>query len=79
MVPLRAARVCDLHPGDWVTIRCSCGHLTFLPPYLLVQGLRVSPQDRVTDIAGRLPCSACDGSGDAVVSIKWLGARGRRS
>jgi hypothetical protein len=74
MVPLRAALVSDLNPGDWVTIRCSCGHQTFLPPYLLVEGLRVGPQDRVTDVAGRLPCRACDGTGNASVSIRWLGA-----
>ena len=78
MVPLHTALVSDLRPGDWVTIRCSCGHQIFVPPYVLVDGLCVGPQERVDDLAHRLRCGGCGGIGTASVSVRWQGS-GRRA
>lgn len=71
MVADRVVLISDLKPGDWVAVKCSCGHETYLPPYALADGLRMNPQDRVADLASRLHCRGCDGSGIAVVSVLW--------
>jgi hypothetical protein len=72
MVPLYAARVQDLGPGDVVVVECgACGHTTAIPPIGLVHGLRLAPTERVLDLAPRLRCRECDARGKAVVSIRW--------
>lgn len=71
MVPLYAARVSDLGPGDFVRVECVCGHDEIVPASNLVQGLRLGPDERITDLAPRLRCRECDAKGKAVVSIKW--------
>jgi hypothetical protein len=45
MVPLYAARVSDLQPGDFVTVECgACEHVAMLPAaYLLKLRLRAKP------------------------------------
>ena len=74
MVPDRVACVSDLKPGDWVALNCACGHATYLPPYALVEGLWMKPQDRLTDLAFRLSCGSCRRPGVAVVSVLWAAA-----
>jgi len=72
MVPLYAARIEDLKPGDFVMVECgACGHTVALPHNGLVHGLRLQPTDKVLDLAPRLRCRECDAKGRAVVSIKW--------
>jgi hypothetical protein len=75
MVPLYAARIEDLKPGDGVLIECgACGHETTIPHNGLVHGLRLQPAEKVLDLAPRLRCRECDIRGKAVVSIKWKAA-----
>jgi hypothetical protein len=72
MVPLYAARVADLGPGDFVKIECiACGHNELIPPSALSQGLRLPPYTPVLDLEPRLRCRECDARGKAMVSIKW--------
>ena len=71
MVPLYAARVCDLKPGDFVVVECgACGHDGLIHPSAL-PSLGLGPDERVVDLAPRLRCRGCDARGKAVVSIKW--------
>ena len=71
MVPLYAARVCDLRPGDFVRVECACGHDEMIPAATLTQGLRLGPDERIIDLAPRLRCRECDERGKVVVSVKW--------
>ena len=72
MVPLYAARIEDLGPGDFVNAECAgCGHDELLPASALLQGLRLPPATRVLDLEPRLRCRECDARGKAVVSIRW--------
>ncbi len=72
MVPLYAARVADLQPGDVVIAECAaCGHSLPIPALALSQGLRLGPDERILDLAPRLRCRECDARGRAVVSVKW--------
>jgi hypothetical protein len=72
MVPLYAARIEDLGPGDFVRAECAaCGHDTLIPASALIQGLRLPPTYLVLDLQPRLRCRQCDTRGKAVVSIKW--------
>jgi hypothetical protein len=72
MVPLYAARVQDLGPGDVVVFRCgACGHTAELPPSALLRRLGLQPTEKVLDLERRLRCRLCHARGQAVVSIKW--------
>jgi hypothetical protein len=71
MVPLYAARVSDLRPGDFVRVECVCGHDEMIPAAVLTQGLRLAPDERIVDLAPRLRCRECDVKGRAEVSIRW--------
>ena len=72
MVPLYAARIEDLGPGDFVKVECAaCGHDTLIPPNALLQGLRLQPTTRVLDLEPRFRCRECDARGKAVVSVRW--------
>jgi hypothetical protein len=69
MVPLYAARVEDLGPGDLIVVECgACGHTLASG---IVHGLRLQPTEKVLDLAPRLRCRECDTKGRAVVSVKW--------
>jgi len=49
MVPLYAARIEDLGPGDFVRVECiACGHDALIPPSSLLHGLgcRLIPRAR---------------------------------
>ena len=72
MVPLYAARIEDLGPGDFVQVECAaCGHETFIPHNTLLHGLQLKPGDKVVDLEPRLRCRECDVRGKAVVSVRW--------
>ena len=72
MVPLYAARIEDLGPGDFVKIDCAAFHHVALltPEALLRSGL--SPAAKVLDLKDRLRCGR---KGRAVVWVKWRGQR----
>jgi hypothetical protein len=84
MVPLYAARVEDLGPGDFVKVDCAaCQHTALLvreadrlalraklaPAFLSRLGL--NPRGKVLDLKDRVRCRGCGARGGAVVSIKW--------
>jgi len=72
VVPLYAARIEDLGPGDFVKVECiACGHDELISPSSLVHGLRLPPYTPVLDLEPRLRCRECDARGKAVVSIRW--------
>jgi hypothetical protein len=72
MVPLYAARVGDLKPGDFLIVECgACGHSLPISAATLSHGLRLGPDERVLDLAPRLRCRECDQRGKAVVSVRW--------
>ena len=72
MVPLYAARVEDLGPGDFVKAECiACGHTELIPTLGLTQGLRLPAHMPVLDLEPRLRCRECDAKGKAVVTIRW--------
>ncbi len=74
MVPLYAARVRDLGPGDVVVFRCgACGHTAEIPPSVLPE-LGLQLREKVLDLERRLRCRLCLARGQAVVSIKWRAA-----
>jgi hypothetical protein len=71
MVPLYAARIEDLGPGDFVKVDCAaCGHTALLAPGFLNR-LGLSPGNKVLDLKDRVRCRACSARSRAVVSIKW--------
>src|SRR3954468_1318831 len=72
MVPLYAARVCDLGPDDVPVFKCgACGHTAELWPSLLIGGLWLQPTDKILDLEQRLVCRLCLARGQAVMSIRW--------
>jgi len=73
MVPLYAARVSDLGPGDFIRVECVCGHDEMIPANGFAQRLRLEPDEKIIDLTPRLRCRECDARGKAVVSIRWAG------
>ena len=72
MVPLYAARIEDLGPGDLIRVECAaCGHDTLITRSALLQGLRLAPPTLVVDLEPRFRCRECDARGKAVVSVRW--------
>jgi hypothetical protein len=73
MLPLCAARIQDLGPGDFVKVDCAgCDHIALLTPEALLRA-GLSPAAKVLDLKGRLRCRGCGRKGQAVVSIRWQG------
>jgi hypothetical protein len=72
VVPLYAARVSDLGPGDFVHVECVCGHSELILASGLQQGLRLPPFMPVLDLQYRLRCRECDRRGRVAVLIKWV-------
>ena len=71
MVPLYAARIEDLGPGDLVKVDCAgCSHTALLTPAFLAR-LGLDRRVRVLDLKNRVRCRGCGVRGRAVVSIKW--------
>ena len=79
MVPLYAARVSDLGPGDFVKVECiACGY------DLLITGQRIATgagaaaiYKPVLDLERRLRCRECDRRGSVALSI--MRAEGSRT
>ena len=73
MLPLYAARIEDLGPGDFVKVDCAaCHHVALLTPEALL-GAGLSPSAKLLDLKGRLRCRGCGRKGRAGVSVKWRG------
>jgi hypothetical protein len=73
MLPLYAARIEDLRPGDFVKVDCAaCHHVALLTPEALRKA-GLGPTAKVLDLKGRLRCRGCGRKGRAVISIKWRG------
>jgi hypothetical protein len=71
MVPLYAARILDLGPGDFVKIDCgACSHTALLAPAFLNR-LGINPLHKVLDLQDRVRCRGCGARGRAIVSIRW--------
>jgi len=70
MVPLYAARVSDLGPGDFVQVECLCGQTELLTAAMLATA-SVAPEQKVLDLGDRMRCRECDERGKPVVSIRW--------
>jgi ribosomal protein S27E len=71
MVPLYAARIEDLGPGDFVKVDCgACSHTALLAPGFLSR-LGLSPRTKVLNLKDRVRCRGCGARGRAVISIKW--------
>jgi hypothetical protein len=72
MVPLYAARVADLRPGQYVAVRCrSCGHVAELPANLLRAQL---PKDAfVKRLGPEFRCQQCHQLGADVDARRALG------
>jgi hypothetical protein len=63
MLPLYAARIEDLGPGEFVKVDCAaCHHVALLPPEALRRG-GLSPAAKVLDLKGRLRCRGAGGRG----------------
>jgi hypothetical protein len=71
MVPLYAARIEDLGPGDFVKVDCAaCSHTALLTSEFLAR-LGLESRQKVLDLGDRVRCRRCGVRGRAVVSIKW--------
>jgi endogenous inhibitor of DNA gyrase (YacG/DUF329 family) len=71
MLPLYAARIEDLGPGDFVKVDCAaCHHVALLAPEFLLR-LGCSPQTKVLDLKEWVRCRGCGARERAVVSVKW--------
>jgi len=76
MLPLYAARIEDLGPGDFIKVDCAaCHHVALLTPGALLR-VGLSPGAKVLDLKDRLRCRGGGGKGRAVVSVKWRGQGG---
>jgi hypothetical protein len=71
MIPLYAARIENLGPGDFVKIDCAaCSHTALLSPAFLAR-LGLEPRHKVLDLKDRVRCRGCGARGRAAVSVKW--------
>jgi hypothetical protein len=71
MVPLYAARIEDLGPGNFLKVDCAaCSHTALLTPASLAR-FGLGPRQKVLDLKDRVRCRGCGVRGRAVVSIKW--------
>jgi hypothetical protein len=73
VLPLYAARIEDLGPGEFVKVDCAaCHHVAVLTPEALLR-VGLSPAAKVLGLKGRLRCRGCGRKGRAIVSVKWRG------
>jgi bacterioferritin-associated ferredoxin len=79
IVPLYAARIEDLGPGDFVKADCaSCGHTALLVREAdrlalgasLPLAAQLAPRHKVLDLKDKVRCWGCGARGRAVVSVK---------
>jgi hypothetical protein len=66
--PLYAARVSDLGPTEYVSVRCECGRAEVLTAKILFT-TGVAPEQKVSDLGRRMRCRECEERGCAIVSI----------
>jgi hypothetical protein len=84
MIPLYAARIEDLGPGDFVKVDCAaCRHMAVLVreadrlalraklARTFLSRLGLSPGHKALDLQERVRRRGCGARGRAVVSIKW--------
>ena len=63
MIPLYAARIENLGPGDFVKIDCAaCSHTALLSPAFLAR-LGLEPRHKVLDLKDRVRCRGCGARG----------------
>ena len=72
VVPLYAARIADLGPGDLIVAEGVCGHVERLTGRMLATA-GAGTEDKIADLAPRRRCRECDHRVQAVVSIRWAG------
>jgi hypothetical protein len=72
MVPLYAARIEDLGPGDYIRVQgTACGHDELLmSDQLRIKGVSLPPYTPVLDLERLVRCRKCDAKGKAVVSVR---------
>lgn len=71
MLPLYAARVGDLSPGDFVKVDCAaCDHTVLLSPAFLLR-LGLAEHAKMLDLKVHARCRGGGVRDRAVVSIKW--------
>ena len=70
MVPLYAALVSDLGPGDFMHVECACGHTERLTAAMLITA-GVARDEKVQRPGNRMRCRECDEKGQAVISISF--------
>ena len=71
MVPLYAARIADLGPGDLVKVDCAaCSHTALLSTAILDR-LGLDPRLKVLDLTPRVRCGRCGAGGRAIIGIRW--------
>ncbi len=59
MVPLYAARIEDLKPGDFVKLDCAaCSHTALLTPSFLAR-LGLGQREKVLELKDRVRCRRC--------------------
>jgi hypothetical protein len=63
MLPLYAARIEDLRPGDFVKVDCAdCHHVALLTPEALLRA-GLTPAAKVLGLKGRPRCRGCGRKG----------------
>ena len=70
MLPLYAARIEDLRPGDFVKVDCAACHPADAGSPAEGQP---EPRGQVLDLKGRFRCRGCGRKGRAVVSVRFPG------
>lgn len=59
-------RISDLEKGDWLEVRCACGHVGLLNP---VELRNLRPLTKLQDLEPRYRCRKCLRRGRVVVAV----------
>jgi rubredoxin len=71
LIPLYAARIEHLGPGDFLKVDCgACSHTALLTREF-VERRGLEPDRKFLDLKDQVRCRRCGVRGRAVVSIKW--------
>lgn len=73
VVPLYAARITDLGPGDFPVVESLCGHAERLTARMLATA-GAGADDKIANLAPRLRCRECDDRGKVVCRSGGLGS-----
>jgi hypothetical protein len=71
MVPLYAAQISDLGPGDRVKIECPCGQLFPRLTAAMLGAAGIPSHIKLLDLKRQLKCQSCRWRGRGEVSIEW--------